>query len=47
MRVNSQASIYKITSRYDDLELVGSNEEILYENIPIYFKDVSATMKFY
>lgn len=47
MRVNSQASICKISSKYEDLELVGSNEELLYENIPIYFKDVSATMRFY
>lgn len=47
IRINAKATICKLDKQYDDVEYVGSTEEIILEDIPIYFKDVSANMKFY
>lgn len=47
IRVNAKATIYRLDKKYEDLEYVGNTEELILEDIPIYFKDVSASMKFY
>ena len=47
IRINAKATICKLDKLYDDVEYVGNIEEIVLEDIPIYFKDVSANMKFY
>lgn len=47
IRINAKATICKLDKQYDDVEYVGSTEEIILEDVPIYFKDVSANMKFY
>lgn len=47
MRINATATICRLNNEYEDLELVGSKEEIVEKNIPIYFKDISANMRFY
>ncbi|WP_270348662.1 hypothetical protein [Megamonas funiformis] len=47
IRINAKATICKLDKLYDDVEYVGNIEEIVLEDVPIYFKDVSANMKFY
>lgn len=47
IRINAKATICRLDKQYDDVEYVGSTEEIILEDVPIYFKDVSANMKFY
>lgn len=47
IRINAKATIFRLDKQYDDVEYVGSTEEIILEDVPIYFKDVSANMKFY
>ena len=47
IRINAKATLCKLDKLYDDVEYVGNIEEIVLEDVPIYFKDVSANMKFY
>ena len=47
IRINAKATICRLDKQYDDVEYVGNTEEIILEDVPIYFKDVSANMKFY
>lgn len=47
IRINAKATICRLDKQYDDVEYVGSTEEIILEDVPISFKDVSANMKFY
>ena len=46
IRINAKATICKLDKLYDDVEYVGNIEEIVLEDVPIYFKDVSANMTF-
>lgn len=47
IRINAKATICRLDKQYDDVEYIGNVEKIVLEDVPIYFKDVSANMKFY
>lgn len=45
--INAYIQIIKLDNVYEDYEVIGTEEKLLEENVPAYFKDVSASMRFY
>lgn len=46
-RINAHIQVIRLEKQYEDYEVIGMKEIIVEENIPTYFKDVSASMRFY
>lgn len=46
-RINTYIQIIRLNNVYEDFEVVGTKEIVIEENIPTYFKDISASMRFY
>ena len=46
-RINTYIQVIRLEKQYEDYEVIGTKEMIIEENVPTYFKDVSASMRFY
>lgn len=46
-RINAHIQVIRLEKQYENYEVIGTKEMIIEENVPTYFKDVSASMKFY
>ena len=46
-RINAHILLMSLQEQYEDYEVIGTKEVIIEENVPTYFKDVSASMKFH
>lgn len=45
--INTYITVIKINNVYEDFEVVGTQEEIVVDNVPAFFRDVSTSMRFY
>ena len=45
--INTHIQVVKLDNMYEDYEVIGTEEKLLEENVPAYFRDVSASMRFY
>ena len=46
-RINTYIQVIRLEKQYEDYEVIGTKEVVVEENVPTYFKDVSASMRFY
>ena len=46
-RINTYIQVIRLEKQYEDYEVIGTKEMIIEENVPTYFRDVSASMRFY
>lgn len=46
-RINAHIQVIRLEKQYENYEVIGTKEMIIEENVPTYFKDVSASMRFY
>ena len=46
-RINTYIQVIRLEKQYEDYEVIGTKKMIIEENVPTYFKDVSASMRFY
>lgn len=46
-RINTYIQVIRLEKQYEDYEVISTKEMIIEENVPTYFRDVSASMRFY